>query len=160
MPSVPLSAARPWQLLSAAPLWLAFLPSAPYLVTDFMPIRARPEGQWLCWYDIVMMAVFDRTGSILGAGSLGLGQRIVGDTLGRVPSWPFALISYLPLATRSGTHVTGKSAWIALRHWSPNLSDTTRFPRRQGAQSDCECYRRGAQSDRERGRISAILVQV
>ncbi len=83
--------AQPWRLLPAAALWLAFLPNAPYLVTDFMHIRARPEMPWLFWYDIVMMAVFAWTGCILGAVSLGIMQRIVGDYLGRVASWVFVL---------------------------------------------------------------------
>jgi uncharacterized membrane protein len=86
-------ASRPWRLLPTAILWLAFLPNAPYLITDFMHIRAHPEGQWLFWYDIVMMAVFAWTGSSLGAVSLGIGQRIVGDFFGRATSWLFVLLT-------------------------------------------------------------------
>ncbi|HEY8598533.1 MAG TPA: DUF1361 domain-containing protein [Thermomicrobiales bacterium] len=87
------NAAQPWRLLPAAALWLAFLPNAPYLVTDFMHIRARPEMPWLFWYDMMMMAVFAWTGCILGAASLGIMQRIVGDYLGRAASWLFILLT-------------------------------------------------------------------
>ena len=86
-------AAQPWRLLPAAGLWLAFLPNAPYLVTDFMHIRARPDMPWLFWYDIMMMAIFAWTGCILGAVSLGIMQRIVGDYLGRAASWLFVLLT-------------------------------------------------------------------
>ena len=83
--------ARPWRLLPAAALWLAFLPNAPYLVTDFIHIRARPDMPWLFWYDIVMMAVFAWIGCVLGAFSLGIMQRIVARLLGTVASWLFVL---------------------------------------------------------------------
>lgn len=86
-------AARPWQFLPAAGLWLAFLPNAPYLITDFMHIRARPEMPWLFWYDIMMMAIFAWTGCILGAVSLGVMQRIVARYWGRATSWCFVLLA-------------------------------------------------------------------
>ena len=85
--------ARPWRALPIAGVWLAFLPNAPYLITDFMHIRARQEGSWLFWYDIMMMAIFAWTGCILGAVSLGIMQRIVARHWGRAMSWCFVLVT-------------------------------------------------------------------
>lgn len=82
---------RPWLLIAPGLAWLAFLPNAPYLVTDFMHIRPRPELPWLYWYDIVMMAIFAWTGCVLGAVSLGIMQRIVAGYLGRAVGWLFTL---------------------------------------------------------------------
>lgn len=84
--------ARPWRALPLVGVWLAFLPNAPYLITDFMHIRARPDMPWLFWYDIMMMAIFAWTGSILGAVSLGGMQRLVARHWGRATSWCFVLV--------------------------------------------------------------------
>jgi uncharacterized membrane protein len=83
--------ARPWRALPLVGVWLAFLPNAPYLITDFMHIRARPDMPWLFWYDLMMMAIFAWTGCILGAVSLGIMQRIVARYWGRATSWCFVL---------------------------------------------------------------------
>lgn len=87
------SEARLWRFLPAAGLWLAFLPNAPYLITDFMHIRARPEMPWLFWYDMIMMAIFAWTGCILGAVSLSVMQRIVARFWGRAIGWCFVLLA-------------------------------------------------------------------
>lgn len=81
----------PWLLIAPGLLWLAFLPNAPYLVTDFMHIRPRVGMPWLFWYDMVMMAIFAWTGCVLGAVSLGIMQRIVASYLGRATGWLFVL---------------------------------------------------------------------
>lgn len=82
---------RPWLLLLPGLIWLAFLPNAPYLVTDFIHIRPRPEMPWLYWYDLVMMAVFAWTGCVLGAVSLGMMQRAVAEQFNRLVGWLFVL---------------------------------------------------------------------
>lgn len=84
-------ATQPWRLVLPGMLWLLFLPNAPYIVTDFMHIRTRPDLPWLFWYDIVTLATLAWTGCVLGAVSLGIMQGIVRQYLGRVASWVFVL---------------------------------------------------------------------
>jgi uncharacterized membrane protein len=82
---------HPWLLIVPGALWLAFLPNAPYIVTDFMHIRPNPDMPWLFWYDMIMVAIFAWTGCVLGASSLGIMQRIVAGYLGRATGWLFVL---------------------------------------------------------------------
>lgn len=82
---------RLWQLLPAAGIWLVFLPNAPYLITDFIHLRSRPDLPWVFWYDLVMTAIFAWTGCILGAHSLGAMQQIVRQRYGTISSWLFIL---------------------------------------------------------------------
>lgn len=84
-------AARPWWLVVPGALWLLFLPNAPYIVTDFMHVRHRPEFPLLFWYDVITLVTLAWTGCVLGAVSLGIMQRIVAGYLGRVASWLFVL---------------------------------------------------------------------
>lgn len=49
-------------------LWLAFLPNAPYLVTDFIHLQYRPPVP--VWYDIVLLFSFAFTGLMIGVVSL------------------------------------------------------------------------------------------
>src|SRR5689334_3878878 len=37
-------------------VWLAFLPNAPYIVTDFLHLRVRPGVP--LWFDVVLLACF------------------------------------------------------------------------------------------------------
>lgn len=83
--------ARPWRLLVPATLWLAFLPNAPYIITDFIHVRARADLPWLYWYDMVNIALLAWTGCVLGALSLGMIQRIVASYAGRTLGWLFVL---------------------------------------------------------------------
>ncbi len=83
--------ARPWRLIVPAALWLAFLPNAPYIVTDFIHVRARADLPWLYWYDMVNMALLAWTGCVLGALSLGMIRRMVASYLGRALGWLFVL---------------------------------------------------------------------
>jgi NADH:ubiquinone oxidoreductase subunit 2 (subunit N) len=69
----------------------AFLPNAPYIITDFIHVRAHPALPWLYWYDMVNMALLAWTGCVLGALSLGMIQRIVASYLGRALGWLFVL---------------------------------------------------------------------
>ncbi len=84
---------RPWHLIVPTGLWIVFLPNAPYLITDFMHIRQRPDMPWLFWYDMILMATFAWTGCILGAFSLSTMQRIIRDYSSSLTSWLFVLAS-------------------------------------------------------------------
>jgi uncharacterized membrane protein len=83
---------RPWRLLAPAALWLAFLPNAPYIVTDLMHITHRADP-WLYWYDVITLVAVAWTGCVLGAVSLGIMQGIVARYLGRVVGWLFVVAS-------------------------------------------------------------------
>lgn len=49
-------------------LWLAFLPNAPYIITDFIHLQYRPPVP--IWYDMVMLFAFASTGLMLGLLSM------------------------------------------------------------------------------------------
>lgn len=49
-------------------VWLAFLPNAPYIITDFIHLEHRPPVP--VWYDMVMLFAFASTGMALGLFSL------------------------------------------------------------------------------------------
>ncbi len=53
-------------LLGAA--WLAFLPNAPYIVTDFVHLAPRPGAP--LWYDVALLGTAAITGLVAGALSL------------------------------------------------------------------------------------------
>jgi uncharacterized membrane protein len=76
-------------LLVPGLLWLMFLPNAPYIVTDFLHLSARPPVP--TWYDIGMLTVFAWTGCFLGVVSLRQMQAIVRSYFGALVSWLFAL---------------------------------------------------------------------
>jgi uncharacterized membrane protein len=84
---------QPWLLALPGLLWLLFLPNAPYIMTDFMHLRTRPDLPWLFWYDVVTIATLAWTGCVLGAVSLGIMQGIVAQYLGRAMSWLFVLVT-------------------------------------------------------------------
>lgn len=57
-----------WTLLCWFGIWLAFLPNAPYLITDFIHLEPRPPIP--VWYDMVVLFSFACTGMALGVTSL------------------------------------------------------------------------------------------
>ena len=61
-------------------VWLAFLPNAPYLVTDFIHLRWR-DGAPL-WFDALMLATFAWTGVSLGVVSLRIIVSVVCERAG------------------------------------------------------------------------------
>lgn len=81
------------RLVAPGALWLAFLPNAPYIFTDFMHVSLRRNDGWLFWYDIVTLAVFAWTGCALGVVSLRVMRGIVARTAGRIAGGLFVLAS-------------------------------------------------------------------
>lgn len=70
-------------------LWLAFLPNAPYLVTDFMLLRVVHDMP--VWFDVTLLASFAWTGLLLGFVSLYLVQELARRAAGRLFGWLCAL---------------------------------------------------------------------
>jgi len=68
-----------------ATLWLAFLPNAPYIATDFLHLRVRPPAP--LWYDIALLLSCAVTGLLLGFSSIADVQRVIARRFGAVTSW-------------------------------------------------------------------------
>jgi uncharacterized membrane protein len=76
-------------LLVPAALWLAFLPNAPYLVTDFVLLR-EIDGMPV-WFDVALLTTFAWTGLLLGFASVFLVQGAVTRLYGAAAGWLAAL---------------------------------------------------------------------
>jgi len=66
-----------WRIAPFFLLWLAFLPNAPYLVTDFIHLRYRDGTSAPLWYDAIMLAAFAWAGVGLGVASLRICSEVV-----------------------------------------------------------------------------------
>ena len=71
--------------------WLVFFPNAPYMVTDFYHLDARPPVP--LWFDISLIAIFAFTGCFLAIASLRSIHLIIEGFLGKFIGWVFALFS-------------------------------------------------------------------
>lgn len=105
---------RPWRLILPAALWLAFLPNAPYLVTDFKHLlspRAFP-----LYYDIALVFAFAWAGLLLGLTSLYLVQREVAAALGRVTAAAFVVA--VAMTTGAGVYIGRFLRWNTWDLWT------------------------------------------
>jgi uncharacterized membrane protein len=80
-----------WWLLGPGALWLLFFPNAPYIVTDFVHLRAIPPVP--LWYDIGLLASFAWAGCFLAVASLQTMQTVVRRVVGNAASWVFVIAS-------------------------------------------------------------------
>ena len=72
-------------------IWLAFLPNAPYIVTDFMHLDARPPIP--LWYDVALLASCAGTGLLLAYSSLSDVQAIITRKFSTFLGWALALVA-------------------------------------------------------------------
>jgi uncharacterized membrane protein len=73
-------------------LWLAFLPNAPYLVTEFKILRQVSDMP--VWYDVAMLSSFAWIGLVLGFVSVYLVQDIARRARGPLFGWACAVASF------------------------------------------------------------------
>lgn len=78
---------------SALAVWLLFLPNAPYIVTDFIHLRARPPVP--LWFDVLLLLSCAGTGLLLGYGSVMLVQRAIARRSGVRVGWSVAVLSLI-----------------------------------------------------------------
>lgn len=71
----------------AGAVWLAFLPNAPYLVTDFLHLS--PRAPIPLWYDIALLASFAWAGCLIALVSLRAMHLMVARRLGSRIGWAF-----------------------------------------------------------------------
>lgn len=78
---------RPAFILNALLLagWLAFLPNAPYLVTDLLHLAQRHNVP--LWYDLILLFTFAWNGLIVGFTSLWIVQEVLQRLYGAVVAW-------------------------------------------------------------------------
>ncbi|HUR80815.1 MAG TPA: DUF1361 domain-containing protein [Thermoanaerobaculia bacterium] len=77
-------------------VWLLFLPNAPYIVTDFIHLRARPPVP--LWYDVLLLISCAGTGLLLGYGSTMIVQRATARRWGLRVGWTAAVVALLVAA--------------------------------------------------------------
>jgi uncharacterized membrane protein len=79
--------------VAAFGVWLAFLPNAPYLTTDFMHLyRYQPVPMW---YDIAMFGSFAATGVLIGYAAVADIEVVLAEKFGRVAGSVVAIGSLL-----------------------------------------------------------------
>lgn len=71
-------------------LWLLFFPNAPYIVTDFVHLKAR--GSVPIWFDIVMIFSFSWCGLFSGFISLRMIQLVLSDKINSLFGWVFVVL--------------------------------------------------------------------
>lgn len=76
-------------LLVLVALWLAFLPNAPYILTDLCHLREHPGVPY--WYEVGFFVTFAMTGLLFGVVSLGAIHAIIAAKIGWPKSWLFVL---------------------------------------------------------------------
>lgn len=74
-------------------VWLAFLPNAPYIVTDFVHLRPRPGIP--LWYDIALLLSFALTGLFLAYASMSDVQRVIARRFGEVRAWAVTALALI-----------------------------------------------------------------
>lgn len=95
--------------------WLLFLPNAPYVMTDLIHLRARPEAP--LWFDAAMLGTAGLAGVMLGVAALREARRtivaLVGDKI------TFVALALATLASGYGIYLgrfARLNSWDAVLH--------------------------------------------
>jgi uncharacterized membrane protein len=105
-------------------IWLAFLPNAPYIVTDFMHLDPRPPIP--LWYDVALLASCTGTGLLLAYSSLSDVQAIITRKFSAFLGWALALAALF--LSGFGIYLgrfLGWNSWDALTNPLKLFSDIT-----------------------------------
>jgi len=103
-------------------IWLAFLPNAPYIVTDFIHLDSRPPIP--LWYDIALLASCAGTGLLLGYSSLADVHATIARRFSASLGWALALAALF--LSGFGIYlgrVLRWNSWDALTNPLPLFSD-------------------------------------
>jgi uncharacterized membrane protein len=93
--------------LPLAAVWFAFLPNAPYLLTDYVHLGSRADAP--LWFDIVLFGSFAWTGMLLGFLSIFVMQAIVRSAAG--PVWSWVLVATSLAASSFGIYLGRSLGW-------------------------------------------------
>jgi uncharacterized membrane protein len=96
-----------WMLLPLGAVWLAFLPNAPYLVTDVVHIQHGDPPRLV--YDIPLFAVVAVSGVLLGVAALLPVHRLVAERYGHAASVGFPPL--IAAATGFGVYLGRVQRW-------------------------------------------------
>ncbi|GAB3997701.1 hypothetical protein GCM10028807_43400 [Spirosoma daeguense] len=80
-----------WLMIGALLLWLAFLPNAPYIITDLYHINHIPQP--LLWFDTMSLFLFALTGLLIGLYSTLIVHRMFRPLMKPWLSWTLILMS-------------------------------------------------------------------
>lgn len=76
-----------WLLVAGLLIWLAFLPNAPYLITDLYHIKNIDNT--LLWFDTMSLFLFALTGLLIGLYSILIVHRMLRPLAGEWLTWVF-----------------------------------------------------------------------
>ncbi len=82
-----------WLLVGGLAGWLAFLPNAPYIITDLYHIK--DVDQPLLWFDTMTLFVFSLTGLLMGLYSVLIVHRMLRPLAGNLTTWGLILVSQI-----------------------------------------------------------------
>ncbi|UFH56774.1 DUF1361 domain-containing protein [Spirosoma sp. KNUC1025] len=82
-----------WLLTGGLAVWLAFLPNAPYIITDLYHIKSIDNP--LLWFDTMSLFLFALTGLLIGLYSILIVHRMVRSLAGDWQTWLLILGSQL-----------------------------------------------------------------
>ncbi|MEM6782790.1 MAG: DUF1361 domain-containing protein [Bacteroidota bacterium] len=82
-----------WLALVVGGTWLLFFPNAPYLLTDLVHLKARPQAPF--WYDLVLLLAAAWSGVLVGMVSLADVHTTVRRWYGARIGWAVALAALI-----------------------------------------------------------------
>ena len=78
-----------WLMVAGLAMWLAFLPNAPYIITDLFHIKNVDAP--LLWFDTITLFLFAQTGLLAGLYSTLVVHRMLRPVTGTWPTWVLML---------------------------------------------------------------------